>query len=156
MATDTTGSWVLPEEYVMLRDTVRRFMERDVRVAEEKVSHDATSLPSDVLVGLQGQARQLGVWCAHSPAEYGGAGLNLLGQCVVAEEAAKCRMGLYFPAAGALGQDPPKVIFRGTARQIEKYGASSIAKGSKTFVAISEAGGDLIHILEPEEQPAQK
>lgn len=141
METDTTGSWTLPEEYVMLRDTVRRFMERDVRTAEEKVPHDATGLPSDVLAGLQAQAREMGVWCAQSPSEYGGAGLNLLGQCVVAEAAAKCRMGLYFPAAGALGQDPPKVIFRGTPRQIEKYGASAIAKGSKTFVAISEAGG---------------
>ena len=28
METDTTGSWTLPEEYVMSRDTVRRFMER--------------------------------------------------------------------------------------------------------------------------------
>ena len=141
METDSTGSWVLPEEYVMLRDAVRRFMERDVRPAEEKVPHDATALPADVLAGLQEQAREMGVWCAQSPAEYGGAGLNLLGQCVVAEEAAKCRMGLYFPAAGALGQDPPKVIFRGTPRQIEKYGASAVARGSKTFVAISEAGG---------------
>lgn len=109
METDTTGSWTLPEEYVMLRDSLRRFMERDVRAAEENVPHDATSLPPDVLAGLQAQAREMGVWCAQSPAEYGGAGLNLLGQCVVAEEAAKCRMGLYFPAAGARGQDPPKV-----------------------------------------------
>ena len=80
METDTRGSWVLPEEYVMLRDTVRRFMDRDIRVAEEKVPRDATSLPSDVLAGLQAQARQMGVWRAQSPAEYGGAGLNPLGQ----------------------------------------------------------------------------
>lgn len=131
METDTTGSWVLPEEYAMLRDTMRRFMERDVRLAEEKVPHDATALPSDVLSGLQ--AREMGIWCAQSPAENGGAGLDLLGQCVVAEEASKCRMGLYFPAAGALGQVPPKVVFRGTPRQIEKFGASAIAKGSKAL-----------------------
>ncbi len=138
---DTTGSWALPDEYVMLADTVRRFMERDVCPAEEKMPHDATSLAPQVLEKLQAQVREMGLWCAQSPAEYGGAGLNLLGQCVVAEEAAKCRMGLYFPAAGALGQDPPKVVFRGTQQQIEKYGVSAIAKGSKTFVAISEAGG---------------
>ncbi|MFM9999653.1 MAG: acyl-CoA dehydrogenase family protein [Burkholderiaceae bacterium] len=141
MDADPTGSWTLPDEYVMLRDSVRRFMEREVRPAEEALPHDATSLPPDVLARLQAQARAIGLWCPQSPAQYGGAGLNLLGQCVVAEEAAKCRMGLYFPAAGALGQDPPKVIFRGTPRQIEQYGASAIAKGSKTFVAISEAGG---------------
>lgn len=141
MNTDLTGSWSLPDEYVMLADTVRRFMEREVRPAEDKLEHDATSLPQDELARLQGMARDMGVWCNQSPAEYGGAGLNLLGQCVVAEEAAKCRMGLYFPAAGAFGQDPPKVIFRGTKAQIDKYGVSAIANGAKTFVAISEAGG---------------
>lgn len=138
---DPTGSWELPEEYKMLRETVRRFMEREVRPAEEKVEHDANALPDDVRRTLQARAREMGLWCVQSPSEYGGAGLNLLGQCVVAEEAAKCRMGLYFPAAGSFAQDPPKVIFRGTPAQIEKYGVSAIAKGSTTFVAISEAGG---------------
>lgn len=138
---DTTGSWTLPDEYVMLQDTVRRFMQEEVRPAEEKAPHDAVTLAPEVLAPLQKRARDLGLWCNQSPAEYGGAGLNLLGQCVVAEEAAKCRMGLYFPAAGAFGQDPPKVIFRGTQRQIEKYGIGTIENGWKTFVAISEAGG---------------
>ncbi len=138
---DTTGSWALPDEYVMLRDTVRRFMQEEVRPAEERAPHDAVTLAPEVLAPLQKRARELGLWCNQSPAEYGGAGLNLLGQCVVAEEAARCRMGLYFPAAGAFGQDPPKVIFRGTPRQIEKYGVGTIDNGWKTFVAISEAGG---------------
>ena len=138
---DTTGSWTLPDEYVLLADTVRRFMVDEVRPAEDAVAHDAISLHPDALARLRTQARQLGLWCNQSPAEYGGAGLNLLGQCVVAEQAAQCRMGLYFPAAGAFGQDPPKVIFRGTPRQIEKYGAAAITNGWNTFVAISEAAG---------------
>ena len=138
---DQTGSWSLPEEYKMLRDTMRRFMEREVRPAEDKTEHDSNALPADMLATLRQRAREMGVWCVQSPAEYGGAGLNLLGQCVVAEEAAKCRMGLYFPAAGALGQDPPKVIFRGTREQIQKYGVPAIDKGMTTFVAVSEASG---------------
>jgi acyl-CoA dehydrogenase len=141
MATDLTGNWDLPEEYKLLRETVRRFMAEDVRPEEEKLEHDANALPSDVLARLQGRARQLGLWCVQTPAEFGGAGLNLLGQCVVAEEAAKCRMGLYFPAAGSLGQDPPKVIFRGTPHQVARYGLRTVNEGLTTFVAISEAGG---------------
>ncbi|MFN0161754.1 MAG: acyl-CoA dehydrogenase family protein [Burkholderiales bacterium] len=138
---DTTGSWSLPDEYVMLRDSVRRFMEKDVRPAEDQAPHDAVALDPALAEPLRRRARELGLWCNQSPAQYGGGGLNLLGQCVVAEEAAQCRMGLYFPAAGAFGQDPPKVIFRGTAQQIERYGAATIANGWNTFVAISEAGG---------------
>ena len=56
MDADPTGSWTLPDEYVMLRDSVRRFMEREVRPAEEALPHDATSLPPDVLARLQAQA----------------------------------------------------------------------------------------------------
>ena len=138
---DTTGSWELPEEYRMLQENVRRFMAEEVRPAESRVEHDATALPVEVLGRLQEKARALGLWCVQSPVVHGGAGLNLLAQCIVAEEAAKCRMGLYFPACGAFGMDPPLVIFRGTPHQIEKYGESSIERGARTFVAISEAGG---------------
>ncbi len=141
MTLDTTGAWTLPDEYRMLARTVRRFMEREVKPAEDRVPHDAVRLLPDDEAKLRQQARDLGLWCAQSPAEYGGAGLNLLGQCVVAEEASKCRMGLYFPAAGALGQDPPKVIFRGSKAQIEKYGVGTIIHGWNTFVAISEPAG---------------
>lgn len=138
---DLTGNWDLPDEYKMLRDTVRRFMAEEVRPEEAKVEHDSNALPPEVLARLQRRARELGLWCVQTPAEYGGAGLNLLGQCIVAEEAAKCRMGLYFPACGAFGQDPPKVIFRGTPDQIERYGRRTVREGLTTFVAISEPGG---------------
>lgn len=141
MEQNTTGAWELPEEYRMLRDTVRRFMDKEVRPAEEKAEHDANYLPDGVREQLQARAREMGLWCVQSPAEHGGAGLNLLGQAIVAEEAAKCRMGLYFPAAGSFGQDPPKVIFRGNEQQIEKYGRAAIAKGLTTCVAISEPSG---------------
>jgi acyl-CoA dehydrogenase len=138
---DLTGNWDLPEEYKMLRESVRRFMDKEVRPAEDQVAHDANALPPEVGARLQLRAREMGLWCVQTPAAYGGAGLNLLGQCVVAEEAAKCRMGLYFPAAGAFGQDPPKVIFRGNQAQIERYGMRTVQDGLTTFVAISEPSG---------------
>jgi acyl-CoA dehydrogenase len=131
----------LPTEYRLLRETVRRFIEQEVKPIEEQLEHDANALPPGRLGALQRRARELGLWCVQSPASYGGAGLDLLGQCIVAEEAARCRMGLYFPAAGAFGQDPPRVIFRGTPEQIERYGVRTIREGLTTFVAISEPGG---------------
>ena len=136
----TTG-WKLPDEYEMLRDTVRRFMQQEVGPVEDTLPHDATEPAPADLARLRSRARALGLWCVQSPAEYGGAGLDLLGQCIVAEEAAKCRMGLYFPAAGAFGQDPPLVIFAGSRHLAEKYGIPAIERGSKTFIAISEPSG---------------
>lgn len=137
----STGSWELPEEYRMLRDTVRRFMERDVKPIEDTLEHDANA-PSDAdLARLQRTAREMGLWCVQSPKQYGGAELSLLGQCIVAEETAKCRMGAYIPALGAFGFDPPLPIFSGAPWQIEKYAIPTIERGEKTYVAISEPSG---------------
>ena len=135
------GAWELPEELKMLRDTVARFMNNEVRPIEDVQPHDAFKLPAPELAELQAKAKDLGLWCVASPAASGGAGLGLLGQVLVAEEAAKCRMGAYVPACGAFGVDPPSVIWMGTPEQQEKYGVASIRNGKKCFVAISEASG---------------
>ena len=136
-----TGAWKLPEELRALRETVRRFMAEEVRPVEERQPHDTYRLPKDELYRLQQKARALGLWCPASPAEYGGGGLGLLAQVLVAEEAAKCRMGAHVPACGAFGNDPPGVIWLGTEAQRQKYGVEGIARGKKCFVAISEASG---------------
>jgi len=141
VALDFMGVGILPEELTMLQSTVRRFMEEQVRPVEEEQPHDCFALPPNELAALNDKAKALGLWCLASPEEYGGGGLGLLGQVVVAEEAAKCRMGAYVPACGAFGIDPPSVIWLGSDDQIERYGKPGIQKGTKCFVAISEATG---------------
>ncbi len=138
---NSDGAWELPDEFRSLRDTARRFMRNEVLPEEAKLSHDAIALPKDVLTGLQKKARDLGFWQIESPSEWGGAGLNLLGQAVVAEESSQCKMGAYIPACHAFGWDPPNAIFLGRKDQIEKYAVSTLDAGDKTFVAISEPSG---------------
>ena len=137
----STPSWDLPEDMAMLRETARRFMQHEVRAEEDKLPHDATELPADVLKRLQTKARALGIWQVESPVEWGGAGLSLLGQAVVAEQASQCKMGAYIPACHAFGWDPPNAIFEGRKDQIEKYAVPTLNSGEKTFVAISEPSG---------------
>jgi acyl-CoA dehydrogenase len=142
MTEESSGAWELPEELVMLRDTVRQFMDAYAHPAEEKLDHDTVGLPREHLVELQAKARELGLWALQTPAEYGGAGLGVLGQVVVGEEAAKCRMGAFFPALGAFGGNPPNIMFKASAAQFEKY-AKPIVEGtmSKAYTAITEASG---------------
>lgn len=137
----TLGSWEMPEELRALDQTVQRFMRAEVAPLEEGLAHDAFALPPEQLRSLQAKARTAGLWCVQSPAKYGGAGLNLLGQCIVAEQAAKCRMGAYIPGCGAFGFDPPSIIFGGTEEQIQKYAVPAIERGEKAFFAISEPSG---------------
>ncbi|MDT5139825.1 MAG: acyl-CoA dehydrogenase [Mycobacterium sp.] len=141
MSTDT-GAWELPDELVLLRDTVRRFMNAHVHPTEEKLEHDTVGLPRDQLVALQAKARELGLWALQTPEEYGGAGLGVLGQVVVGEEAAKCRMGAFFPALGAFGGNPPNIMFKASPEQFAKY-AQPIIDGTmtKAYTAITEASG---------------
>ena len=139
-ALDATGSWELPEELRLLKATVADFVRKEILPEEAKLDPDAYKLPPDVLERVQGIAKDAGLWCVQSPEQFGGAGLSLLGQVVVAEEAAKCRMGPYVPAGAAFGWDPPNVIFKGTEDQIERY-ANPDVLGEKTFVAISEPSG---------------
>ncbi len=131
----------LPEELRMLRETTRRFMREEVKPAEDKVEHDACSLPSELLEPLQRKAKEIGLWAVRAPVQYGGAGLSLLGAAIVVEETSRCRMGAYIPACGATGSNPPNPILLGTPAQIEKYAIPAIRDGSKAYVAISEASG---------------
>ena len=142
MSEGPSGAWQLPEELVMLRDTVRRFMDAHVHPVEEKLDHDTVGLPREQLVELQAKARALGLWALQTPAAHGGAGLSVLGQVVVAEEAAKCHMGAFFPALGAFGGNPPNIMFKASAEQFDRY-AKPIIDGtmSKAYTAITEASG---------------
>jgi acyl-CoA dehydrogenase len=138
---NTLGAWELPEELRMLRESTRQFMTRDVRPVEDTLPHDAVKMPPEKLGPLQEKAKSLGLWCFKTPGEYGGADLNLLGQAVISEEAARCKMGAYIPACGAFGIDPPNVIFMGTQDQIDTYAIPTIEGRRKAFVAISEPSG---------------
>jgi acyl-CoA dehydrogenase len=136
------GSWQLPPELVDLADTVRRFMASEVRPIEDTLPHDTTGLPDELLLPLQQKAQRLGLWALNTPREFGGAGLSVLGQAVVAEEAAKCRMGAYFPALGAFAGNPPSVLFSASRELFDRYAAPMIAGGAgKAFTAISESSG---------------
>ena len=131
----------LPEELRLLRETTRRFMREEVKPAEDKVEHDACSLPPELLEPLQRKAKQIGLWAVRAPVEYGGAGLNLLGAAIVAEETSRCRMGAYIPACGSIGSNPPNPILFGTPQQIERFAVPAIRDGRKAYVAITEASG---------------
>jgi acyl-CoA dehydrogenase len=137
-----SGAWELPAQFRMLAGTVRGFMETHVCPLEDQLGHDAAGLPPELLLPLQEKARELGLWALQTPAEYGGAGLSMLGQVVVAEEAAKCRMGAFFPAAGAFGGDPPSVMFSASPEQFERYARPIIeGRAGKAYTAISESSG---------------
>lgn len=138
---NSLGAWELPEELRLLQATVRRFMRDEVAPIDASLPHDAWYIPKEHLLPLQEKAKKLGLWAIRSPAEHGGAGLNLLSQAIVSEESAHCRMGSYIWAAGAFGFDPPDMIWSASPLQIERWGRPTVEGKRKGYFAISEPSG---------------
>lgn len=76
----------LPEELRMLKETVRRFVDRELIPLEREFRPETEEMPERFLRPLQEKAKAIGLWMLDVPQEYGGAGLGLLPRCVIQEE----------------------------------------------------------------------
>ncbi len=94
--------FTFPEEILILRRTVRGFVDKDLRPLEREVEeHDR--IDPEVGKALRARAVELGLYAHNLPAEIGGGGLNMLAQVVVAEELGRTTIPLsrtagYLPA----------------------------------------------------------
>ena len=75
----------LPEDIRLLRETVRKFVDREL-IPIEMHSMDGPDLKPEYKKSLEAKARELGLWQLDTPAEFGGQGLSLLALAVVWEE----------------------------------------------------------------------
>jgi len=73
------------EEHEMFRDTVRKFIDREIRPYHEQWEKDGI-VPREVWL----KAGEAGLLCCTIPEEYGGLGLDYLFDVVVFEEMARC------------------------------------------------------------------
>ncbi len=133
--------FMLPDELVLLRDQIRRFMREEVKPIEDKLAHDATVASPEDRKMLKEKAAAMGLTRLTVPEEYGGNNVSAMARVIIAEESAKCRLGGYNPALGAFGGGPPNIIWSGTSEQIEKYGIPCVEGQKRAFVAITEPTG---------------
>jgi butyryl-CoA dehydrogenase len=106
----------LSEEHIMMRDTIRKFLEKElVPIVEEIDAEEKFPLEPYKKLG------DMGFIGLHLPEEYGGGGADFLGKCVVAEEISRVSAGfqMSLDLSGAIYANP---IFRfGNDAQKEKY-----------------------------------
>jgi acyl-CoA dehydrogenase len=133
--------FTLPDELRVLRDQVRRFIRDEIVPLEQELDPDAADIPREDFLRLSAKTKAAGLWALGVPPEWGGAGLDTFGLCVVLEEMAQHRMGLYNPGCGVFGRTPPPAIWAGTRAQIEKYAVPAVREGRETFWAITEPSG---------------
>ena len=75
----------LPEELQMLKDTVRKFVDREL-IPIEMHSIENMELKPDIRQRLEKKTKEMGLWMFDVPEEYGGGGLGSLAQVLVWEE----------------------------------------------------------------------
>ncbi|HQS68532.1 MAG TPA: acyl-CoA dehydrogenase family protein [Novosphingobium sp.] len=78
----------LPEELIQFRDSIRRFVDRELRPLERHVTIDG-KLPAEVEAAVAAKAQAAGFWLMDVPAELGGADLGLLALAIFWEEIAR-------------------------------------------------------------------
>src|SRR5262245_2894590 len=133
--------FTLPEELRVLREQIRRFIRDEIIPLEQRIDPDASGLPEEDWERLAAKTKAAGLWALGAPEEYGGGGLDTFSMCVLLEEMAQHRMGLYNIGCGVFGRNPPPAIWAGTKAQIEKYAVPTIREGYETFFAITEPSG---------------
>ena len=136
--------FTIPEEIEMLRQSLRKFIEKEVIPMEEKADFDPDDgPPQELLKKVRKRAYELGFWAIDLPEEHGGGGLNTLGTCILREEVSK-----YFSSLtqGIFGgpEGPSKILLAGTDEQIRKYLVPVIQADQTCCFALTEpnAGSD--------------
>ena len=72
---------VLEDELKLLRDTIRKFVTRELQPIERLVD-ERDEIPPEDYSRLRAKAAEMGLLGLAYPAEYGGSGLGVLAQCV--------------------------------------------------------------------------
>src|SRR4030095_11514342 len=111
----------LPEEIQILRETVRRFVDKELIPLEREYRHDSEGpMPEHLLAPLQEKTKSMGLWMLDVPAEYGRAGLGLLARCIIHEQLTR-RASLPFRSLELFGPEVRPVLFHCNEEQKKRF-----------------------------------
>jgi len=132
----------LPEEIRMLRDTVRKFVDKEL-IPIERTARDGHKLKPEVRAHLQAKAVELGLAGYDVPTEYGGLGMGLVAKVTVWAELSR---SIALPTRGVeiFGPNVSPILYHLDAEQKKKYLLPTIRGELNWCLAQTEpeAGGD--------------
>ena len=133
----------LPEELRMLKRSLRGFVDKELIPLEQKFRPEGAEMPEELLSPLQEKVKAMGLWLLDVPQEHGGAGLDLLTRCVIAEEVGRT-VALPFRGSELFGPEVRAVLFHSNEEQKERFLFPVIRGEKRVCFAQTEpgAGGD--------------
>ena len=131
----------LPGEIRELKNRVGRFVKEEVYPVEAAIA-ERGSIDADEIAALRRKAREAGLTMLNMPPEHGGAGLSMLGQVAIEEEAGKATNGLGF---AVIDRGPRELLEIATSEQTERFVEPIVRGEYREAWALTEpgAGSDL-------------
>jgi len=129
------------EEQRQIVATVRRFVREEILPLESKLDPDASELAPEDFARLSAMVRKMGFWGLDIPAQYGGAGIDLVTRTLMAVEMAQHRAGLYAPCYGVFGSAGLAQLYEATEEQKRRYLYPMLAGEKRGFFALTEPTG---------------
>lgn len=133
----------LPDEFRMLKDQMRRFVNTQIIPHERESLEDCDELKPEWKSKFVAGAKELGIWMLEVPEEYGGVGLSLVGRAVVWQELART-IGLPSRGETITGPTVRHILYSLTGEMKEKY-LLPVLRGEKRSCFAqteSDAGSD--------------
>ena len=143
----------IPSKLIDLRNSFRRFLDREVRPVEESYRQELLEARYEWIKEerrkLRKRSAELGFWSLHMPEEVGGMGLSYLGQVLLFEEGTGHGLVLaHGESILPVVAGPTPVYVDCTEAQREKYLAPLMTADKTTCFALTEpeAGSDATRI----------
>jgi alkylation response protein AidB-like acyl-CoA dehydrogenase len=121
-----------PEDTLMLRDMLRRFVQKEARPLEMDYFNTGALKPEQ-RDRLRRSIEQLGLWGYLAPEELGGMGLDMVTSCMIEEELG----GTFVPLE--MGNVPP-MLYACRDDQVGKYLEPALDGSRKSIIAAREPG----------------
>ncbi len=132
----------LPEELILLKSNMRRFIDKEV-IPVERECCPGEEMKPEWREKFEKRAKELGIWMMEVPEQYGGLGLGLLPRVVVWEELSRT---IAFPARGEsiMGPSVRAILYELEGELKEKYLLPVLRREKKWCFAQTEpdAGSD--------------
>jgi acyl-CoA dehydrogenase len=119
----------LPQDIRILKETVRRFVDREL-IPIEMHAMDGPDLKPEIRKQLETKARDLGLWLLEVPADLGGQDLSLLAIAVVNEELART-VALPARGPGIFGPEVRSILLSLSPEQKKRY-LDPVLRGEKS------------------------
>lgn len=135
--------FTISDEIMLMKKAIRDFVENEVDPRAIEIE-EKDEIPPDLLE----KAKEIGLFGLSIPAEYGGAGIGMLGKCLVFEELGRTHNGFVGVIGAHNGIGSVGIVDLGTPEQKQKYLPSMATGETIGAFALTEtsAGSDAANL----------